>query len=620
MSLTQALSTAMSGLRATQANLSLVSSNVANADTPGYVRKTGNQVTTNNGFFGSGVRVTGVNRQLDEYLTRQLRTEMSGQGFAGMRAQFLSRLQSIYGAPGSQATLETALSNLTSALQALSTSPDSQSARINVINAAQAMAQQLNATSQGIQALRTDAEQGIAGAVNTANNAMAQIAAINGQLLRSGASDAETAALHDQRDQYINQLSQLMDIRTSVNEAGQVTVFTSSGLQLVGATEAAKLSFDARGMMTPTSEWSRDPLERGVGTITLTLPRGGSVDLIDTKAFRSGEIAAYLDLRDNTLVQAQAQIDQIAAVMASALSDKTTLGTAATSGAQTGFDVDLAGLAAGNVVNLTYTDGTGTHNVSIVRVDDSSVLPLPDSATVNPNDRVVGIDFSGGMASVLSQLNGALGGGNLQFSNPSGSVLRVLDDGATNFASIDALSVTTTQTSLTGGSPELALFTDGGVPFTGAFGVAGPQVTGFSSRITVNSALTGDPSKLVLYSPTSEVGDTTRPDFLYQQLRSAQFYFSPASGVGTSGQPFRGSILSFAQQVISMQGEAASAASQLAEGQDVVVNTLHEKFQAVSGVNIDEEMAHLLALQNAYAANARVMSVIKDMFGALMQM
>lgn len=619
MSLTQALSTAMSGLRATQANLSLVSSNVANADTPGYVRKTANQVTTNNGFFGSGVRVTGVNRQLDEYLTRQLRTEMSGQGFAGMRAQFLSRLQSIYGAPGSQATLETALSDLTSALQALSTSSDSQSARINVINAAQAMAQQLNATSQGIQSLRADAEQGIAGAVNTANNAMAQIAALNGQLLRSGASDAETAALYDQRDQYVNQLSQLMDIRTSVNEAGQVTVFTSSGVQLVGA-EAAKLSFDARGMMTPNSAWSRDPLERGVGTITLTLPRGGSVDLIETKAFRSGEIAAYLDLRDNTLVQAQAQIDQIAAVMASALSDKTTAGTAATSGAQTGFDVDLAGLSAGNVINLTYTDATGTHNVSIVRVDDSSALPLSDSATVNPNDRVIGIDFSGGMASVLSQLNAALGGSSLQFSNPSGSVLRVLDDGATNLASVDAFSVTTTQTSLTGGSPELALFTDGGVPFTGTFGLSGSQVTGFASRITVNTALTGDPSKLVLYSPTSDVGDTTRPDFLYEQLRTAQFYFSPASGIGTSAQPFRGSILSFTQQAISMQGEAASAASQLAEGQDVVVNTLHEKFQTVSGVNIDEEMAHLLALQNAYAANARVMSVIKDMFGALMQM
>nr|MBA2400846.1 hypothetical protein [Bradyrhizobium sp.] len=40
MSISQALNTASSGLRATQAGLSLIASNVANAQTPGYVRKT----------------------------------------------------------------------------------------------------------------------------------------------------------------------------------------------------------------------------------------------------------------------------------------------------------------------------------------------------------------------------------------------------------------------------------------------------------------------------------------------------------------------------------------------------------------------------------------------------
>ena len=40
---------------------------------------------------------------------------------------------------------------------------------------------------------------------------------------------------------------------------------------------------------------------------------------------------------------------------------------------------------------------------------------------------------------------------------------------------------------------------------------------------------------------------------------------------------------------------------------------------STSGVNIDEEMAHLLALQNAYSANARVMSTVKDMYTALLQ-
>ena len=66
--------------------------------------------------------------------------------------------------------------------------------------------------------------------------------------------------------------------------------------------------------------------------------------------------------------------------------------------------------------------------LSLVRVDDPSVLPLSNDATLDPNDQVIGVDFSGGMASVASQLNAVLGPAHLQFSS-SGSTLRVLDDG-----------------------------------------------------------------------------------------------------------------------------------------------------------------------------------------------
>ena len=111
--------------------------------------------------------------------------------------------------------------------------------------------------------------------------------------------------------------------------------------------------------------------------------------------------------------------------MSSALSDKTTAGVAAPSSVlpQAGFDVDLAGLQSGNVIHVTYKDNiTGaTHNLSIVRVDDPSVLPLGNGATLDPNDEVLGVDFSGGMSSVVTQLNAALGAtANLQFSNPFG--------------------------------------------------------------------------------------------------------------------------------------------------------------------------------------------------------
>jgi len=212
MGLSQALSIAMSGLRATQASLALVSSNIANAETPGYTSKTVIQVAGQTGDYGSSVLLNGVNRQLDEYLQSQIRTETSGAAYADVRSTFLANLQTVYGNPDDTGTIEDAFNKFLTAVQGLSTSPDSQSARIGVVNAAQTMAQQLNATTQGIQNLRANAETGISDSVTTANNAMAQIAAINNQLQNSGQTDASTAALLDQRDQYVNQLSQLMDV------------------------------------------------------------------------------------------------------------------------------------------------------------------------------------------------------------------------------------------------------------------------------------------------------------------------------------------------------------------------------------------------------------------------
>jgi flagellar hook-associated protein 1 FlgK len=625
MGLSQALSTAMSGLRATQASLSLVSSNVANSETPGYVKKTLNQVAGTTGDYGSSVLLNGVNRQLDQYLQTQLRTETSGAAYADVRSDYLANLQSVYGNPDSTGTIEDAYSKLLTAIQGLSTSPDSQSARIGVVNAAQSMAQQLNATSQGIQSLRANAEAGISDSVNTANNALTQIATINKQLQSGGMTDASTAALLDQRDQYITQLSQLMDVRTVTNDQNQVTVFTNSGVQLVG-TEAAKLSFNAQGTVTPNTLYNSDPTKSNVGTITITFPHGGSYDLVSTNAIRSGKIAALLELRDNTLVKAQAQVDQFAASMASALSDKTTAGTAAPASLapQSGFDLDLSGLQSGNVIHLSYKDNTtgATRNLSIVRVDDPSVLPLSNSATVDPNDEVLGIDFSGGMSSVLSQLNGALGTtAELQFSNPSGSTLRVLDDGAANRSGVTAASVTATASSLTSGNPQLPLFTDNGGLYTGAITANGSQMTGLAGRISVNTALLGDPSRTVVYAtnPTTPAGDTTRANFMLSQLSTGAYSYSPQTGLGTTSAPFTGTLLNFAKQFISQQGEAATAAKQLADGQDVVLNTLQSKMSATSGVNIDDEMAHLLALQNAYSANARVMSSIKQMYDTLLQ-
>src|ERR1700743_1295279 len=141
MGLSSALATAMSGLRANQAALSIVSGNVANAQTPGYVVQSPNQVEVATGTSGTSVNVTGVSRQLDLYVQSQLRTETSGSGYADQMSNILSQLQSVYGTPGGSGTLETTYSNFTTALQALSTSQGSQSEQTAALGAAQALAQ-----------------------------------------------------------------------------------------------------------------------------------------------------------------------------------------------------------------------------------------------------------------------------------------------------------------------------------------------------------------------------------------------------------------------------------------------------------------------------------------------
>src|SRR3954468_14053516 len=162
MSLSSALSTAMAGLRANQAALGIVSSNVANAQTPGYVTQNVNQIELAGGAGnGASVRVTGVNRQLDQYIQAQLRTETSGGAYADQIANILSQLQNVYGTPGEDGTLENAYSNLTAAAQALSASSGSNAAQSSLLSAAQSLAQQLNATTQGIQSLRSNIEQDI---------------------------------------------------------------------------------------------------------------------------------------------------------------------------------------------------------------------------------------------------------------------------------------------------------------------------------------------------------------------------------------------------------------------------------------------------------------------------
>ena len=628
MGLSSALATAMSGLRANQAALAITSGNIANAQTPGYIAETPNQSELATGTGGSTVQVNGVTRQLDVFIQSQLRTETGGAGFADQMSNILGQLQSLYGTPGGSGTLETAFNNFTSALQSLSTSSSGLSAQTTALGDAQTLAQQLNTTSQGIQALRTNVEQDIGTSVNQANNDLQTIASLNSQLQGLQPNDPSAATLEDQRDNAINDLAGLVDVKAITDGANQVSILTTTGVQLVSGTQASQFSFSSAGSLSPSSLYNSNPSLNGVGSLTVKLPNGASIDAIANNVISSGRIAADIQLRDTTLVQAQNQVDQFAASMASSLSNVTTQGTAVSQavppGTLSGFTLDLSNMQPGNTINLTYTNSSGQQQaVQIVDVTDPKALPLPSPTGTNP--QVIGIDFSGslgtnGISSVVSQLNAALGSTHLQFSSPSGNTLQIAANSADS-TTVNSASTTTTATALTSGIPQLAVFTDAGSPYTGAITSSGSELTGLAGRIEVNPALLANPSALTVYNnnPTTPAGDNTRSNFLFSQLTSATSTYLPSSGLGSKTAPFTGTVGDFLQQFVSLQASSASQATSLQQGQSVVLSTLQQKFNSTSEVSIDSEMSNLIALQNSYSANAHCMSVVQSMMQALMQ-
>ena len=620
MGINQALSAALSGIAVTQQAISVIAGNVSNANTAGYVDESVNQSELGTaGKSGSSVESDGINRNLNTLLQNQLWTETSGGSYADTVAQFYQQLQDVYGTPGSTTSFDAMFNNFTTALQSLSTGPSSYSSQSEVLSAAQSLAQNLNSMTTSVQELRTQTEAGIATDVQSANGLLQNIAQINTKLEGTGSNpDSTAAALEDQRDQDITQLSQLMNVNVMPGSNNQIAVYTGTGLQLVNAGQVSQLTFGNAGTLSATSLWSADPSQDGAGTITLTAPGGATTDLISDGAFQSGQIGAYLQMRDTILPQAQAQLDDFANQMSQALSNQTVNGTAATSGGLNGFNVDVGSLLPGNTAQFTYTDsGNVQHTITVVDTPPGTSLPQQASAS-NPNNTTIGIDFSAGISSVVSQLNLAFGS-NLQFSNPSGTLLQVVNaNGSGNV--VNSMSATSTVTSLTSGSPSVQLFVDGTQPITGALtSTGGTQTTGLAGRISVNTALLNSPGNLVAYAANTTAGDATRPSFLLNQMTTASLTYAASTGIGTAQAPYSGTLSQYLSQVVSVQSQAANAATNLQQGQDTVLTALQQRFNSQSGVNIDTEMSNLIALQNAYSANARVMSTIQSMMQTLLQ-
>lgn len=613
MGLSAVLNNALSGLTSNQSSLEVVSRNISNSGTPGYHAESMN-VVGQAGPDSNYAIATQVTRAFDKSLQLSYNNETSDSAYASVTAKYLGQLQTALGTPDGSSSLNTVYNNFETALSSLTASPDDYAARATVVSSAQSLATTLNNLTTQVQSLRQQANQQIGTDVTTVNQALSSLASVNKQLAAVGTDPTTRAQLMDRRDTLVAQIAGNLDVNASYAGDGRVTLTTRSGVTLVDQQAAAQLGFAGNANIGAAQQFSSDDAQNGVGTLVLTTPAGLKIDLVKQDVLQSGELAGLINLRDNTLVEAQDQLDTIAGGLARSFSTNVTAGTNATgSGGATGMSVDVLQVQPGNTLSLTYSVGGVSKSVSVVDVTDASKLPM-DYTQANGN-RVVGVDFSGGAANVASQLQSLLGS-SLQISG-SGSTLTVLNDGSSNSA-VSNLTAQTTSTATQDGSLGLNLFVDtGNVPYTGSLDGLEQQL-GFAGRITVSGDVIANNALLVQNTTTTPIGDVARVNYLYNQLTSTTYADPPAATSGLGGS-LNGTVGQLISQTMTYQGNQAGAADSASSSHSDAMTALTSRMNSEYGVDVNGEMARLVQLQAAYSANARVVSAVQTMLNALEQ-
>ena len=145
-----------------------------------------------------------------------------------------------------------------------------------------------------------------------------------------------------------------------------------------------------------------------------------------------------------------------------------------------------------------------------------------------------------------------------------------------------------------------------------------PQKQGFAARISVNTAIVANNKLMVQYEVGGTLGDADRANYIIDQLSNMSFTSGGNPAADADKFQLTGKLGEIIGQVIGFQGSSINAALSKADDRQLTLDTISDQMETEYGVNLDEEMARLMELQNAYSANARVVSVVKELLDALL--
>ena len=370
MTLSSAYNIINSAFASNAAQSAVISSNISNANTPGYAREIANVLT--NSYGGSDV--ASVTREANGALLEQVNTSTSQAASAQALANGLTTLaQTVSDSASSSSTSGSTqngnspsamLANLQSALTTYEASPSNASAGQAVVTAASDLASSLNSGAATVQQVREQADSDMASSVSTINSLLNQFTQVNTAIVSGLATGANVSGAEDTRDTILTQLSQQIGISTTTSPSGSMSIYTDSGVTLFQDTPRT-VSF------TPTAT-----LVAGASGNPVTVDGVPITGASSPMAIQSGALAGLADLRDTVAPQYQAQLDQIAGGLVNAFAESDQSATPSlpslpglfTYPGATGLPAtnDMTGLAASIEVNPNVDPSQGG-NVALLQ-------------------------------------------------------------------------------------------------------------------------------------------------------------------------------------------------------------------------------------------------------------
>jgi flagellar hook-associated protein 1 FlgK len=315
MTISQAIQSAMSGLQAAQTQAAIVSQNIANAQTEGYVRKDvnlGNRIV--NGV-GMGVEVQGISRKVDEYLIRDMRIAAASVGRQDVLSASLTVFTDLVGQPQDERSLASALGKLDRALQELGNAPEDATLQKSAVAAAEALISSFQTIDRGVQKAREDADSQIDSIVRNVNSSLHRIDDLNRQIASQASAGIDTSDLRDERDRLLDSLAR--DLPINVIQSGHnVVVMTKGGVTLLD-NAVHELSFQTSAIIPANSAYVPPPAASPLSGLMVD---GVDISFSSTYpgAIREGTLAGLFEIRDSIMPLVQKQADELAAHVAAA--------------------------------------------------------------------------------------------------------------------------------------------------------------------------------------------------------------------------------------------------------------------------------------------------------------